>query len=267
MNHAINNALKLLKANAPEILTALGVGGVISTAVLTAKATLKAERLIDESPLFDSACISYIPDQKARRKAKVKLIWKDFIPPAASAAVTIAAIIASHKTGSRRTAAAVTAYSLTEKAFSEYREKAADVIGKQKEQKIRDEIAQDKVNANPPTGREIVVVGSGNVLCLDTRSMHYFRSKMEDLKKAQNDVNWQLNYERYIPLSEFYALVGIPLTKESVYTGWKLDKGLMELEISTTVADNDEPCLVVDYNYCDPLHDDPFDPICLAGSE
>jgi hypothetical protein len=33
------------------------------------------------------------------------------------------------------------------------------------------------------------------------------------------------------------------------------------------VADNDEPCLVVDYNYCDPLHDDPFDPICLAGSE
>lgn len=257
MNHVVNNALKLIKANAPEILTAVGVGGVISTAVLTAKATLKAEKELDK----------WAKVGELTTKQKAKTVWKLYIPPVASGVVTIACIVASHKSGSRRTAAAVTAYSLTEKAFTEYKDKAAEVIGEAKERRMRDDIAQDRVTALPTANREILVIGQGNVLCHDVRSQRYFRSSHEELQRAANDINRQLTYERYVSLSEYYIAIGLPITKESVYTGWSLDRGLMELEISATIADNDEPCLSVDFNYVQPLHDEPIEPICLAGTE
>lgn len=262
MNHLVNNGFKLIRANAPEILTAVGVGGVVSTAILAAKATLAMEKKIDSDMRFTEGTVVYEPVAKERRKQMLKLVWKDFIPPVASGAVTIAAIIMSHKAGSRRTAAAVTAYSLTEKAFSEFREKAAESIGEGKVRRMHDDLAQDKVSANPP--KEILVVGKGNVLCMDTRSVRYFRSSMEELKRAENDINFQINHERYVSLSEFYAEVGLPITKESVYVGWDLNRGLMELDISATIADNDEPCLVIDFNYCHPIHDEATSdsPVC-----
>lgn len=263
MNHLVNNALKLVKANAPEILTAVGVGGVITTAILTAKATLKAEKIIDNKALKAD-----VTTKKDLVKEVVKSTWKCYIPPVISGAGTIAAIIATQKVGSRRTAAAVTAYSLTEQAFTNYRGKIAEEIGKGKELRVRDDLAQEKVTANPPNKLgEVLVVGRGNVLCFDARSCRYFRSSMEDLKRAENDINFQLNHERYMSLSEFYALIGLAITKESVYNGWNLGRGLMELDITATIADSDEPCLVVDFNYCDPLHDDPSDPFCQAGTE
>ncbi len=63
--------------------------------------------------------------------------------------MTIVCIVGSSKAGGRRTTAAVAAYSLTERAFSEYKEKVVEQIGKGQEQKIRDEIVQDQVDKKP----------------------------------------------------------------------------------------------------------------------
>lgn len=251
VSELLNQATKLVKRNAPEILTALGVGGVVTTSYLVGKASFRAKQIIDES----EAAGGISDDPKTRLKEQVKLTWKEYIPAGISGAATITCIIASNRTGDRRTAAAVAAYSLTEKAFGEYKEKVKEQITANKEQKIRDEIAQDRVNANPVSTREVVVTGKGEHLCYEVRSCRYFRSTMAELKRAENEINYQLNYERTVGLSEFYALIGLSITKESVYNGWNLDRGLMELDISTTISDSDEPCFVIDYNYVQPLHD------------
>lgn len=251
MNHLVNNALKMVKANTPEILTAIGVGGVISTGVLAAKAAIKAS-----NPKYDVVYVGAQPSKKKVMLDKAKMKWKVYVPPVLSGAATIAAIIASNKTGGRRTAAAVTAYSLTEKAFTEYRQSAVEKFGESQERRMRDDMAQAKVSENPVTNREVLVVGKGQVLCFDSRSVRYFRSSMEELKRAQNDINYQLNHERYVSLSEFYIMIGLPVNKESVYNGWTLDRGLMELDISTTISEDEEPCLVIDFNYVAPLHDE-----------
>ncbi len=233
------NLLKTVKTHSPEILTALGVSGVISTAYLTAKATFKAVDILEDSD---------IKTVKERRL----LLCKEYIPAGISGVASIACIIGASKAQGRRTAAAVTAYSLTERAFSEYKEKVVEQIGKGKEQKIRDEIAQDRVNQTPPPSKEVVMIGPGQVLCCELYTHRYFRSDMETLRRVQNDINARINSDRYVPLFEFYELVGLPYTTASNELGWDSDRQ-MELIFSTVMSEQGEPCLSFDYNYVKPI--------------
>lgn len=239
---------KTLKSNSPEILTALGVSGVITTAYLAAKASFRAADVIRES----EAEYGYATDKKENFKIRTKLVWKYYVPAGISGALTIGCVVCASKANGKRTTAAVTAYSLTERAFTEYREKVVEQIGKGKEQGIRDEIAQDRVTRESSGSREVLVVGSGTVLCCDMHTMRYFRSDMESLKKAENAINSKILRDDYVAVNEFYELVGLPYTTSSGHIGWTSDK-LMELRFSTVLADGGEPCLAFEYNYTKPI--------------
>lgn len=241
VSRLLPNLVKVVKSNSPEILTALGVSGVITTAYLTAKATFQAADQLSAYPTIQ------IPDVPVKEQAKV--VWKCYIPPAISGVATIACIVGASRVNGRRTAAAVTAYSLTERAFSEYKEKVVEQIGKGKEQKIRDELAQAAVNQ---TSKEVVILGSGQVLCCELYTHRYFKSDMETLRKAQNDINARIASDVYVPLDEFYELLGLPYTSASNAIGWDSDKQ-MELRFSTVLSESGEPCLAFEYNYVKPL--------------
>ena len=236
----VNKGVKGIKANSPELLTALGVTGVVTTSFLTAKASFRAaRRLGEESPYLTT-------------KEKAKLIWQFYIPPAVSGAVTVGCVIGASQSSAKRTAAAMTAYSITERAFSEYKEKVVEQIGKSKEQKLRDELAQEKVNENPLGAKEVVVLGTGQVLCCELYTKRYFRSDMETLRKARNEINHELNSGVYVTLEEFYDLIGLSYTSNSSHVGWESDKQ-MDLNFSTVLSDAGEPCLAFDYNYIKPV--------------
>lgn len=234
----VTKALKVVKKNSPEILTALGVSGVVTTAYLAAKASAEVARDEDADPF-------------ASNKEKLKKYWKVYIPTGVSGVLTIGCIVGASKATGKRTAAAVTAYSITEKAFSEYKEKVIEQIGVNKEKKLRDEIAQDRVS-NKPASKEVIVLGGGDVLCCELFTHRYFRSDMETLRKAQNDINMMINQRLYVPLDEFYDLIGLPHTSNSANLGWDSDK-LLELKFSTVLSVAGEPCLAFDYNYTKPL--------------
>lgn len=240
------NLAKTVKSNSPEILTALGVTGVMTTAYLSAKGSFKAAEII-----ADEEDGTQHPDRRERFKERAKLVWKCYIPAGISGAVTVLCVVGSNKASGARTAAAVTAYSLAEKQFSDYREKVREQIGKGKEQGIRDDIAQDQIAANNST--EIVLFDpKGAVLCCELYTKRYFRSDMESLRKAQNDLNVILISQIFCALDEFYDLLGLEYTQESTFLGWDSDR-LMELEFSTTLSPGGEPCLAFAYNYVKPV--------------
>lgn len=243
----ITNIGKLLKSNSPEIFTALGVTGVVTTAYLAARASFKARDIIEAN----ESETGVNTNRKEQISERTKLVWKLYIPAASSGMVTVGCIIGASKANGRRTAAAVTAYSLGERAFSEYREKVAEQIGKGREQKIRDDIVQDHISKRPPS-REVVVIGSGHVLCCELTTMRYFRSDMETLRKAQNDINAKIVRELYVTLNEFYDIFGLAHTSNSDIFGWNSDK-LLELQFSTVLSEGGEPCLAFEYNYLKPL--------------
>lgn len=241
LNSFVKMVERALRDNSPAILTGLGVSGTIVTAYLSGRATVEAHNAVVHDPRADLT-----------KKEIVKLVWKHYIPTAISGTVTIGCIIGAARIGSRQTAASMAAYSLSEKAFSEYREKVVEQIGVRKEQTVRDEIAQDRVTANPPPAREIVLSGPGNVLSCELYTGRYFNSDMEGLRKAQNDLNAKLVRDGYASASDLYYMLGLDPTSFSDKIGWNSDK-LLELQFSTTLSSDGRPCLAFDYNYINPF--------------
>lgn len=246
MTNVVEQAKYLIKSNSTTILTGLGVGGTITTAYLTARATVKAIRVIDheESTNLVSG------DRVERQKDRAKLVWKFYIPPVVSGTATIGCILGANRLSNRRAAAVVSAYSVLDTAFSEYKEKVVEQLGDKKEEKIRDEIAQAKVDKQPPT--EVIVTGDGEVLCCELYTMRYFKSDIETLRKAANDINYEMNQGVCATLSEFYYMIGLPITSISHDVGWDNDQ-LMDLKFTTTLSPDDKPCLAFEYNYIKPL--------------
>jgi len=223
---------KLAIDNSPQILTAIGVVGTVSTAVLAGKAGYRYARILSEqSPWLD-------------RREKLELTWKEFIPPATTGVLTVVCILGANHIGTRRAAGLAAAYSLSERAFTEYREKVIERVGVKQEQSVRDEIAQDRVSATPGS-REIIISGT-KVLCLDSYTGRYFESDMETLKKAQNDTNYQILNDMYATLTDFYDRIGLPKTRFSDEVGWS-NSELLELEFSTALTDDQKPCLVITF--------------------
>lgn len=235
---------KLIGDNSPLILTGIGAAGVITTAVLTGKATIKAyELVLAKDPVYAH---NNNPAMAFDTRDKVKLTWQLYIPPAVSGIVTVGAVIAAHKVGSRRAAAMATAYVLSQEAFAEYKDKVLEKFGETKERNLRADIAQDRMHKSPVSEREIVMTGGGNVLCFEPFTGRYFNSDMETLKKAMNDLNYQVNNNYYASLSDFYDLVGLDHTTLSDDLGWNSDE-LMELVFDSVVASDGRPCLTFEY--------------------
>jgi hypothetical protein len=239
----LKKAERLAMANSPSILTALGVSGTITTAYLTAKAA------------YDSAYVMVNirenRDRPKERKAQIREYfaetWELYIPPVLAGSVTIACIVSANRVGNRRAAAITAAYSLSEKAFTEYRDKVVETFGETKEQKVRDQLAQDKVTNNPPKQMEIAFTG-GQVLFLEAFTGRYFISDMEKIRKAQNEVNSIMLKHDYATLSDLYHLIGLANTTFSSGIGWQSDK-LLDLYFSTAMSPDDRPCIVIEYNY------------------
>lgn len=239
----VGRASKLAADNAPTILTAVGVVGTITTAVLTHKAAFRAHEIL----LLEDA------ERKGREIEApvltnteiIQLTWKEYIPPVISGIVTVTAVIGANRIGLSRTAALAAAMKLSEKQFNEYKDKVVEKLTPPKEKALREELAQDKVTRTPPTGQQILVQGIES-LCFEPLTGRYFKSDYESLRRAQNDINRQILDNRYATIGEFYGMLGLEPTKLANEIGWSLQNDLA-LEISTTLADNGQPVLVVDY--------------------
>lgn len=243
MNFGIlaKRAGKVAADNSPAILTAIAVSGVLTTAFLTAKASFKAADVI-----FDAQA-EHDREEKAHNfssKEKVDLVWKYYVPAVGTGIMTITCLIASNHIGTRRAAALASAYGVSQEMFKEYKDKVISKLGESGEEEVRSEIASDKIRNNPLVG--VVLVGTGEFLCVDMHSGRYFKTDNESLRKAENDINWQILNENYASLSDFYDLLGLPHTSESDEIGWTTDKKF-EMEITPAFGPKKEPCLAVEF--------------------
>ena len=227
--------------HSPEILTGIGIAGMITTTVLAVKATPKAIRLIDSFEKEKGEAIT--------AGETIKTCWKCYIPATVTCVASVGCLIGASHVNARRNAALATAYKLSETALTEYREKVVETIGEKKEKAIKDKIAQDKVDKEPVSKKEIFITDSGTQLCFDVMSSRYFQSSIEDIKKAANELNRRLSTgENYVSLSDFYDEIGLSHTKNSDNLGWNIGKdGWVELDFSATISEDGRPCIVVDY--------------------
>lgn len=242
-------AEKFVVDNAPAILTVVGASGTVATAYLTGKASFKAAKVIADAQFKENL---YEKGHELEPKEKIVLVWKCYVPPVAIGVGTVTAIIFANRISSKRAAALAAAYAISEGRFSEYKEKVKEKMGIQKEQKVIDEIAQDRMNNNPPSDG-MLIIGDSKVLCKDEFTGRYFRSTVEEIKRAENEVNFEIIHSGYAVLSDFYEKIGLKPTSVSEMFGWRGNERL-ELSWTPTVTPDGQPCVGFDVN-AHPLKD------------
>ena len=96
------------------------------------------------------------------------------------------------------------AYKLSESALLEYRNKVVEVVGEEKEKEIRDSIAKDRVEDRPV----ITCLGKDDYLCYDMLSGRYFKSDIDKIQKAVNDMNYKLLNDNILSLMNSITSLG-----------------------------------------------------------
>lgn len=228
-----------LSRYSPEILTGIGIAGMVTTTVLAVKATPKAMKLIENN--------KELKGEDLTKKEIIKVAWKPYIPATVTCAVSAACLIGASSVNFKRNAVLATAYKLSENALTEYREKVVETIGERKEKDIRDSIDKNRIERNPVGKNEVFVTGKGETLCYDHTSGRYFKSDIDKIKKAVNEINRKMLSESYISLNEFYDELGLRGISIGEKMGWNTDMGLIELHFSSQLDENGTPCLVIDY--------------------
>jgi Family of unknown function (DUF6353) len=238
----------LLNDHSVTLLTAAGVGGTVATAYLTGRASFRAADIIGKEKSIINTAVEENQDPVRLSKTETfQLVWMQYIPPAAMGILTITCIITANRISSKKIAALVVASGVSERAFQEYKDKVVEKLGVRQDQKIRDEVAQDRVLANPANSREIILAGTGEVLCYDMLTGRYFQSTMEEIKRAENRVNYELIHFMSASLSMFYEEIGLPPTDYTDSVGWNMNNK-MEVQFSTVLSQDQRPCLAIGFS-------------------
>lgn len=230
-----------IKKHSPEILTGIGIAGMITTTVMAIRATPKALILIEERK-------EEIGSEKLEAIDMVKTTWACYIPAAITGTLSVACLIGASSVNARRNAALATAYTLSESALKDYQGKVIEMFGEKKNEAVKDAVAKDKVEKNPVITREVIITEKGNTLCYDAISGRYFKSDIEKIKKAECELNRQMLDDMYVSLNDFYYEIGLDSVKLGDELGWNVDSGYIDLSFSSQLASDGTPCLVIDYS-------------------
>lgn len=227
--------------HSPEILTGLGIAGMVTSTILAVRATPKALILIEQKKEDEGV-------DKLAPVDTIKTTWKCYIPTALVGGASVCCLIGASSVNLRRNAALATAYALSESTLRDYQKKVIEEIGEKKEKTVREAIAKDKIEQNPVSKNEIIITGSGETRCYDVMCKRYFKSNIETLRRVENDLNRRMRNENYISLNEFYNEIGLDDVGAGHELGWNIEKGYIELDFSSHLDDEGVPCLVVGFN-------------------
>jgi hypothetical protein len=244
MGKLLKAAQALVSKHSPELLTGLGIAGMITTTVLAVKATPKALNLIEHK----REELNLEPAEKLTAVETVKATWKCYVPAAITGITATACLIGASSVNARRNAALATAYNLSATALAEYKDAVIETIGEKKEQVIRDKVAEERIKKEPVNNSAIIVSGSGNTRCFDTITKRRFTSDIEQIKRIVNELNHRMiSGEDYISLNEFYYELGLDGCAVGDDLGWNVTRGIIELDFSAQLDSDGVPCIVLDY--------------------
>lgn len=231
-------ARKLVADNSPAVLTAVAVVGVVSTAILVAKAAPKADaELLHEE---------IVRPGEADLTDKILLTYRYYIPAVAVGTATIACIIGANTISTKRSAALASAVGLSELAFKEYRGKVVEQLGEKTETKVHDAVMKDVVDRIPDNS-QILLTDGGTQLFLDNYTERLFDCDMETVRGAVNDINEVIFSDMYASLNDFYRLLGIPTSKVGEEVGFTNEVPL-KVRYSTQLHKGKRAVVTIDFD-------------------
>lgn len=222
-----------IKNHGNTILTVLGCGGVVSTAIFAIGDTKEAERRKEDLPPNTS------------KKEELRRVLPAYIPTLLSGTLTIAMIIGSHKISMRKNAILTSLYSASELALSEYKEQVKAAIGEKKEREIQDDIERRRVETHPYDNSKVIETGFGHTLFFDDYTGRYFRSDINKVKAIANNCNRRIINEMWISANDFYIENNLPSAKFCDSVGFNVDRFLEIVDPMRSYTTSDGEVVVV----------------------
>ena len=201
----MNKTQYFLQKHSSSILTVVGAAGVVTTSILAVKATPKALALLEEAKQDKGEELTPVEI--------VKVAWKPYIPAAVVGASTIACIFGINYLSTKNQASLMSAYALLDSSYKEYRNKVNDIYGEEADHNVKHEIMQSRM-------REGMEKEDNKEWFFDFQSMHFFKSTLDDVLKAESAFMEILENRGYACLNEYYDLLGIPHIPEGYQLGW-----------------------------------------------
>lgn len=255
-------AITSVKKYAPQILTSVGVVGLVTTSVMSVRVTPKALEAINaekERRQKMADALAEVENAKPGERVVinpepikpleyVQLTWKLYLPSVGVGLASIACIAGANHIFIQRNAALAAAYMLTENRFDTYKEKAKEVLGDKKEKTIRSSIAESDMKSTEMVEEYVAKTGRGDTRCFDCISGRYFDSDVDDLKRCVNELNHQMLFDETVTLNDFYELANLELSRLGDNLGWNRNQhGLVELSFDSKLADDGTPVVTVDF--------------------
>ena len=196
-----------VKRNASTILTCVGTVGVVATAILTANASPKALKAVENAKEEKGEDLT-IPEV-------IKASAPSYIPVVLTGTATIACIFGANILNKRQQASLVSAYALLDNSYKTYKKKVIDLYGEDSDIRVKTEMAKDNYDAD-----ETNLNNDEKRLFYDMYSNRYFRATNETVLRAEYELNKLLSQDGAVYLNDLYTLLGIPKVDYGDYIGW-----------------------------------------------
>lgn len=245
----LNKGSRFVTTNSPAILTAVGVVGIVGTVIVTYRQTTKANKVLaNEQYQRNIKNVTPGGAEPLNRNDKIKLTWKCYAPVVGIASLSIAAVIGAQFINTKRAAALAAGYMLLNDKHEEYREKVEEMLGKKKASDIDEAVAQDLQHKS---GDRKITVHTGDVLCQDALTRQYFSSNMEQLRKAENTVNANINHGDQPSVTDLFTAIGkdsgLENTRLTDAFGWN-EANMCEMKLVSVLNDEGVPVLLMDFS-------------------
>jgi hypothetical protein len=242
--NSVGRATAVVQKFSPQILTTVGVVGVVAAGVLAAKSTLKLESVIDEH----SERMSDIHEKKTTMTAEeyssthhkrdvtkvylhtAKNLGKLYGLPISLGVVSISCIIGGQGIQYKRTVGAIAAYKTLEETFDRYRARVVEEFGLEKDEefhrgyKVTETVDENgakdiKVEGEIDLSKGFTFIYDHNNPNWKTTSPDY---NLMTLTANETYANQLLSIRGHVFLNDIFDAIGMPRTKEGSVVGWVL---------------------------------------------
>ena len=234
--------LQVRKAS-PEILTVAGVISFGATIIVSSRATLHLQQVIQpikqdytmakkmhETPNVAYSDKDFLEDRAVLASRAVKELTVLYGPTILLAATTLTCFLSAHKILSSRNTALMASYAALDQAFKKYRDRVVNEVGTEKEREFRYGVTEQTtkseddvemtVSGLDPSGISIYARFFDEANPNWTKTPEYNK---QFVAAQQNYANDLLNAHGHVFLNEVYDMLGMPRSSAGAIVGWVKD--------------------------------------------
>lgn len=269
------NKTKLMKAM-PTVLFVTGIVGIFVSEGFAISGALKADKIlreertvlkpgedpdkvvlykhINDKGFEESQIIVQCENKREYVVEVVKATWKCFVPLALTTTLTLSALIASRRLTQKQILALSTAVASAGGLITKYRDNIRNDFGEETLEKFDRAVASKEITkAKPPVVTTSGLLSSEEMDLSEDAEYEFFdpftKMKFTSTKLGVLGAKYYLNRNfslgGSVPLSMFYAFLGLELPEEFNYAGWDAsqmeDDGYYWIDIDIVKSTEPDP--------------------------